>query len=106
MATHNETNIDKLIAEWKFDYRDTPATIWFDRLKKRFVSHEAVSHKNTEFYHIQRFDIVGTINIDTNPDEIKKMIREVLKRNSYEFPIPGSLGKHVEGMRTEDKWEE
>lgn len=104
--THNETNIDKLIAEWKLLYGDTPVTIWWDRNKRRYVSHEAMSHKNTEFTYIRRFDMVGTFNINTHPEEIKKWMRETEKLNKFETPIPGSLGKHVEGMRTEDKWEE
>lgn len=91
MTTHNETNIDKLIAEWKFLYRNDPFTIWWDRNKKRYVTHDAMSHKNTEFTHIRRFDMIGTFNINSSPDMIRKMMREAERLSKYETPIPTSM---------------
>ena len=91
MTTHSEKNPDKLIAEIKLQYGDEPVTIWYDRNKRRYVSKTALNPANTDFYYNRRFDPVGTININTDINEVKKWLEKVKRMNNYDTPIPTSM---------------
>lgn len=92
MTTHNEKNINKLIAEFKWECDEkTPVTIWYDRNRKRYVTKDAIDRVNGEFNRNRRFDLVGTINLDTDHFVIREMIKSVERRNNYDCPIPTSM---------------
>ena len=91
MTTHNEKNIDKLVAELRLEYGEEPISLWWDRNKHRYVAVDALSQKNTDFHYINRFDPIGTINHNTELETIKKMIEKVKRMNCWDQPISTSM---------------
>lgn len=112
MTTHNETNIDKLIAELKMQCTDGlktwPVTIWWDRYRRRHIAKEASDYRTNRDFHLSpRFDLVGTIKYDQDPMEIRLMIEDNYNKNVRDIPVRTSLHNHAERIqRNNKKWDE
>ena len=91
MTTHSEKNIDRLVCNLRLEYGEEPISLFWDRNKRRYVAKYALGRDTADFHNIPRFDFIGTINENTEIEQIRQMIEKVKRKNQWDQPIPTSM---------------